>query len=355
MTRPTKGSRTTPAPAPKYVVRLARLPRVLELLAAHPEGLRLSQLAEEVGVPPEELREDLLAFYTADVGPEWLMGLSRPDILEFLPEDRGEDEESEDDEDDDDYGVDPTEAAVVRITDPRPTQELGVEYVDASELALIYTAGQALLDIEPDNDDLRAALAALAETLVGDPESTTPPAAAPWTRALPTLQDAVRDRRRVRIVYSRAWAMGVGERVIEPYRLSQTRRGWEVDAGPLDADGRMRTFLLSNIREVTPIEETFEPPDDLPARLQDQRATTTVRVRIPHETRWAADVYAEQVRVVEGDEGGVVLDLDLLPPVDRRVGLLVLASAGRGEVLEPTSLRQAGAELAAELLRHLRS
>ena len=69
---------------PKYVARIARLPLVFEHLAAHRDGLSMGQLAAEFDVPPEQLREDLLAFYTADVTPDLLMGLSRPGVLGFF-------------------------------------------------------------------------------------------------------------------------------------------------------------------------------------------------------------------------------------------------------------------------------
>ena len=142
----------------------------------------------------------------------------------------------------------------------------------------------------------------------------------------------------------------MSERVIEPYHLVQTRRGWEVDAGPLDADGQLRTFLLSNIRSVEVLEGTFEIPGNLPQLLESQRATTTVRARLPQSSRWAADMYAEQVSVVEEDELTAVLDLELLPPVEQRVGLLVLVADA--SVVSPARLGDAGAQLAAELIRH---
>src|SRR3546814_13837248 len=69
--------------APKYVVRLARLPQVLETLAAHPSGMPLDQLAAEVGVDHGELREDILNVSDADMNP-YLFGLTRPDGLEFF-------------------------------------------------------------------------------------------------------------------------------------------------------------------------------------------------------------------------------------------------------------------------------
>ncbi len=321
--------------APRYVARIARLPEVFERLVAHPDGLSLDVLAGDLGVPVEELREDLLAFYTADISSELMMGLSRPDVIEFV----GPDDD------------DPTTAERVRLVADRPSEELGVEYVDAAELALVYTAARALLDMEPDNADLAGALEVLTETMYVDPQ--IPQVGTPvWNRPLAPLQEAQRTRRAVRIDYSRAWSHGVGGRVIHPYRLVQTRRGWEVDAGPPDAEGQLRTFLLSNIRSVELLDETFEAPDDLDARLETQRETTRVRVLVPHAARWAADMYAERVTVVDDDEETASLDLDLLPPLDRRVGLLLLAAGPEAFVVEPAELGAAGVVAAEELLVH---
>ncbi|HWJ81371.1 MAG TPA: WYL domain-containing protein [Nocardioides sp.] len=326
------------AATPKYVARMARLPQVLERLMGHPDGLPLATLAAELDVPAEELREDLMAFYAADVGSEWLMGLTRVEVLEFVGPEGDE--------------VDPNEAEVVRLTDERPVTDLGVEYVDASELALVYTAARGLLDIEPDNAELAGAVAVLTETMGVPMDGSGEEPQPSWNRSLRLLQSAVAERRRVRIEYSRAWAPGVSERVIEPYHLVQTRRGWEVDAGPLDERGGMRTFLLSNIRAAEVRGDTFEPPADLGERLAAQRATAPVEVVLPHSGRWAADMYAETVEVLQADEESVKLRLQLLPPLEQRVGLLLLAAGPDAFVVAPAELANAGAVLAEELLVH---
>ncbi|HWJ67549.1 MAG TPA: WYL domain-containing protein [Nocardioides sp.] len=323
---------------PKYAARIARLPEVFARLARHPEGLALAALAAEFDVPVAELREDLLAFYTADLGGEWL--LTRPDVLEFLgPDGRTED---------------PGTAGVVRLSADGPI-DLGVEYVDAGELGLVYTAALALLDTEPDNVELGEAIDVLAETMFGERSSDDAPAvpaARSWNRLLPELRRARDEQRRVRIVYSRAWDPGVSERDIEPYQLVQTRRGWEVDAGPPDADGRLRTFLLSNIRSADVLEDAFELPDDLGDRLVAQRATTTVKVVLPQGARWVADFYAERVTFVRDDTESVEVDLELLPPLERRVGRLLLAAGPEAFVVEPVELAHAGSVAAEELLLH---
>ncbi|QYJ04299.1 WYL domain-containing protein [Nocardioides panacisoli] len=325
---------------PQYAARVARLPEVFELLSAHPAGVPLARLAEEVGAPADELREDLLAFYSADLMEgDPLLGLFRPPVLEFLGDDGAE--------------ADPHQAEVVRVVDEHPADELGVQYVDASELALVYTAASALHDIEPD-EDLAAAIDVLTETMVGR-EAGPEPTAARWNRALRPLQTAQRQRNAVRVVYSRAWDHAVTPpRVIHPYRLVQTRRGWEVDAGPPDPDGSLRTYLLSGVREFEVLEEQFVLPDDLPQRLAEQRATSTVTVVLPHHARWAADMYAENVTVVRADEDDVELELECLEPLERRVGMLLLAAGPDSFVREPADLRHAGVVLAEELLVHHR-
>ena len=325
------------AATPKYVERISRLPGVFEHLLAYPDGIPLRELAEDFNVDPDQLREDLLAFYAADVSSDLLMGLLRPGVLEFLGPD-GEDE-------------DPGDAEIVRISDPRSIDELGVEYVDAAELALIFTAATSLLDVEPSNDDLSAAVAALTETMLGSaPADGAGPA--PWNRLLEPIAEAQKRRFRVDIVYSRAWEAGVSERTIEPYRLVRTRRGWEVDAGPLDERGKMRTFLLSNIRDAEVGEEPFELPDNLEQRLEEQRRTTVVRVEIPQSARWAADMYSEQVTVIDDRETAVELELELLPPLEHRLGLLMLAAGPDARVLEPGDLAGCQVTLAKRLADH---
>lgn len=319
---------------PRYAERFARLPDVFALLHLHPEGLPLAELAARLEVPATELRADLLAFFAADLGG--LLGMSRPTVLEFVGPDGND--------------VDPNNAEIVRIIRDKP-DELGVEYVDAAELGLIYSAARALQDVDPDDEDLQGALDVLAKTMFG--EALAPSLPRVWNRALDPLQDAARQHQRVEIVYSRAWDAGITTRTIDPYRLVQTRRGWEVDAGPPDADGKLRTFLLSNIRSFEVRDETFEPPADLEVKLQGQRTTQTVRVSLPHAARWAADVYAEQVRVVEDDELTATLELDLLPPVERRVGLLLLA-AGPSAAVVTKGLVVPALQMVEELLAHHR-
>lgn len=315
---------------PGYARRIGRLPEVFQLLRAHPDGLSVADLAARVGATPAQLREDLLAFFTADVTV--LLGLSRPPVLEFVRADGEED--------------DPLRAEVVRVVDERPGEELGVEYVDAAELALLWTAATALQEVDPD-PDLAGAIDGLAETMLGETRPEVPES----DDHLATLRRAVAEHRRVRLVYSRAWHAGVTEPVVDPWRLVQTRRGWELDGG---VGGAPRTFLLANIRSCELLAQVVEPPADLDTLLRQQRTTQPAQVRLPHQARWAADAYAERVRVLADDEETATLELDLLPPYEQRLGMFLLMAGPDAVVLEPRAGIEAVRNVARELLDHYR-
>jgi len=320
--------------APKFVQRLARLPEVLHLLAAYPEGMPLRTLADQFDVDAALLQQDLVSYLDLESWG-WSYDIFWRPAIEFVQPDP------------DDTTDEPGDT-VVRVV-PGSSPGLGVEHLSAGDLAVLYTAGAALLDVEPD-DDLRQALGVIAETMYGEPAGQ--PRQGDWTRFVSTLQAARDAHRRVRIVYSRAWRAGVGERMIEPLRLVQTHRGWEVDAGPVGPDGNLWTYLLSNVRSVEVLDETFEPPPGLAARLERQRRTSTVQMQLAQDARWAADMYAEHVTVIEQDEATFTADLELLPPVGERVGLIMLASGEDTRLLSPTSLTNEAVAVIDELLAH---
>lgn len=323
------------AATPKFVQRAARLPEVLALLAAYPEGLPLATLAKRFDTDAETLRQDLTTYLDLESWG-WSFDVFRRSVVEFV---QPEDEDLSD----------PDGSTVVRVVDNSPAG-LGVEHLSAGDLAVIYTAGTALLDVDPDDADLAEALRVIADTMYGEPASQ--PRAASWNTHLAALQSAQERQLRVRIVYSRAWREGVTERVVEPLRLVQTKRGWELDAGPVGPEGNLRTYLLSNIRDAEVLEESFDPPAGVDALLRRQRATTTARVEIVQDARWAAEMYAEHVTVVSEDETSLVADLDLLPPAGERVGLIMLASGPSTRLIGPSSLLTEAVAVIARLAEH---
>ena len=102
------------------------------------------------------------------------------------------------------------------------------------------------------------------------------------------------------------------------------------------------------------LDTTFEPPADLDARLAGNRAAETVELVVPQSARWAVERFAESVTVLDDDEESVSLRADLLPPVEPRLGLLLLCCGPDAFVMSPRSLSEAGEVTARQLLEHHR-
>jgi predicted DNA-binding transcriptional regulator YafY len=319
------------APVARYAERIANLSSALTILELHPAGLPLSQLAAELSTTTESLRQTLLAYYVADVAEQADFQLP---VIEFVGSD-GDD--------------DPARAEVVRVVSPDPQRELGVEHLTAEQLGALHAAGSDLLALEPDNVVLRSALEAFETSLwpVASPER-----AGLGADTAAQMNRAAQGRRRVRIVYARTWQPGEAERVIEPYRVLRTRRGWEVDAGPVDDAGRIRTFLVSGIRETAVLDETFERPGDVDELIATQRAAVDVELVVPQTGRWAVERFAESVTLLQDDEESVKVRAAFLPPVGQRVGLILISCGPVAFVTSPPALLDAGADVARQLLDH---
>ncbi|HET9649978.1 MAG TPA: WYL domain-containing protein [Microlunatus sp.] len=317
-----------------FAARVSELPRLLDALQYHPNGLTVDQLAAEVARTPDQVMEALLTYYStdfADYAPD-LVG--RPPAIEFVTG-------ATDD--------DPGHAHVVRLVAPNPGRELGVAYLSVAELARLYRAGTERLEMEPGNEVLGSAVEKLRAGLL---PGVTPSPGPPPEPAPADFEIARRDRHKIKISYARAWHPGVAERLIEPYRLIRTRRGWELDAGPPDTYNLIRTYLLDRIITYQMLEETFTPPSGLADLLHRQRSTTPVELAIPHEARWSVERYAERTDVLDEDETQARLRAHLLQPVRQRVGLILLDGGPAAKVIQPTNLVDSGRELARTLLAH---
>jgi hypothetical protein len=330
------------SPVAVYAQRLAALPRALGILELHPQGLPLADLAAELGVQAGELREVFLAYYLADLVELDSFGLP---VVEFFSPDADTDDSAEDADNDD---LD-AETAWVRVLTADPEHELGVDHLTAGQLAALYEAGVDLLALEPGNIVLRGAVEAFESAL----EPADKPLASQWgAGTAQVLHRAAEEHHRVRIGYVRQWSPGASSRVVEPYRVVRTRRGWEVDAGPADDVTPVRTYLVSGIVDLEVLDETFEPPADLDSLLAANRTAERVELVVPQSARWAVERFAESVTVLADDEESVSMHADLLPPVGPRLGLLLLCSGPDAFVMTPAALRDAAGATARQLLDH---
>ena len=307
----------------RAVEAFTRLSTVLNLLNAHPAGLRLDYLADEVGVPEVRLRQEILDFYAADT-----LGV-RPDTILFFSPSGAE--------------ADPAEADMVRVVCDQPSAELGVELLSAQAWLEVYQTVEQVAQMMPEDKNLAEAVDVIADRiLTGVPGH-------PDTALGAVIAKGINEHRLLQMEYSRAWKPGVNEYVVRPLRLVQTRRGWEMDA--LVPDDDVRTFILDRIRSATLTDDTFEVPDGIDALLATTRAVTEVRLVVPLRYQWVVDRYAERTEVTEQDEEAVAITAEFLPPVAERVGL-ILVTAPDSFVVSPKGLDDAGPDMARILLEH---
>lgn len=314
------------------VESFTRIQRALAILSNHPEGLPLDILAAELQIDADTLRSEILQYYGTDIDSRYLMGLQRREVIDFVSADGAE--------------ADPHLAPVLRLASDAPESELGVQFLRADQLAALYEAARSLAQVEPGNVHLASAVARLGRTFLAGIEAETD------ARDIPAIiSRAIDERRPLRIEYSRAWKPGVGVRVVHPYALLRTGRGWELDAGPLE-DGRARTFIVRRIRSAEPVEGGFERPDGLAELLRAERQETRVELSLPQGQHWIADRFAERTHVIEADADDLAIEAHFLPPVAERVGLVLLLAGPDAFVVEPPEYADAAAELARTLRSH---
>ncbi len=301
----------------------ARLSKVLNLLHAHPSGLSIEYLAAQVGIPEARLRDEILSFYTADT-----LGV-RPDTIVFLSAEGHED--------------DPASAEIVRVVTDQPSAELGVVLLSPQRWLEVYGTAARMSEMRPDDANLADAVRIIEERILdGVPRR-------PDNEVGRVLSEAISKKLAVDISYSRTWKPGVVDRRVQPVRLVETGRGWELDA--LVPDDELRTFIIDRIRSAAITDEPFAPQPGLDARLAAHREATTVDLVVPLRYQWAVDRYAESSEVVEQDEGDVSIRAEFLPPVAERVGL-VIVTAPNSFVVRPDRLKDAGQQMAQLLLEH---
>lgn len=329
----------------RYVQRLGRVFEALQVLDMYPNGLLLGDLAEMLGCTSNDLRADLVALNAGhELGPGEADGFV--EFLSRLPEPSDRDAEEEEP---DDMFVEAAEAIAVRLHGTPLQRAAGG--LTLSDVGAVLQAAEDLLRMDPGDTAAAGVVAHLrSRWLPGLSEVWRPSDEGRWEHE---LARAVREQRCVWIRYERYWRPGVVERVIEPYALLKTHRGFEVDAGPLDQEGRPRTYLVDQIRALEVREEGFEVPADVEGRCQEHRRTTSVVMVVPRDRQWTAEYLSEQVLVEHADDD-VQLRLEVLEPVADRVGLVVLQAGADAFVTQPGELNDAAGSLAARLWTHHR-
>lgn len=297
--------------------------------------LSLLRLAGLLGSTPAEVRAQIEAFNDVEAS-----GLLLDPLFTITPDGGWP-------EDLDEPDPEPADTDVVDFTSHAAGRDLGLAHQDAATLGPLLAAGDLLRTLEPDNLALASAVETLAATLLTGVTGH----AAYRARVAAAFQHAAHARRAMRITYSSVWTQKVSTRTIHPYRVVSTRRGYEVDAGPLDDRGRPRTFLLNGIRDYGLLEDAFTVPPAAAGAIEANRELTPVTGVAPHRCMWAVRHWAERVDQGPADTDDIQFTAWLLPPVPQRAALICLA-AGPGVDLDDPVLALATAQAATDLLAH---
>lgn len=305
---------------------------VVRLLEEH-RRIPLYRLAKMLHTDPDALRTQIEAFNDFEVS-----GLVLDAAFSIEPADGWPDD-----------GPDPapTISDIVKFGPGMGGDSLGLHHQDAAILGPLLSAAQHLRALEPENLVLASAVDKLSSSMLG----TVTGQAGFRSRIAAIFNDAAAAGHRMRITYSNTWLPKVDTRTIDPYRVMSTSRGYEVDAGPLDANGVPRTFLINQVRDWEVLDDTFTRPPEATAAVDANREQVSVTGYAPHDGLWAVFHWAERVDQGDSDGYGVMFTARLLPPLPQRIGLMMLL-AGPDAYLDDADLDGHRAELAQELLGH---
>ena len=178
-----------------------------------------------------------------------------------------------------------------------------------------------------------------------------PKDATPITRA---LNEAVLEKRSVRIAYTTGRTGESSVRDLDPYRVWYRSGGLYV-IGRDHKSGEVRTFAVDRIGKAELLDARFEVPADFDFEARTASAFGVVaepaeRVRIRFAPRWALYVQEHEwhpsQRFEKTADGGVELAMEV--GVGDELRGWVLSFGAGAEVLAPASLR---ADVAAELVK----
>lgn len=294
-----------------------RLPRLLALvpyLLAHP-GIRLSEVAADFAVDPEQLRDDLNLLWVCG-----LPGYGPGDLIDLAWEE------------DDTLTV--THDAGMR----RPLR------LTSDEALALIVALRTLADVPglEGGDAISRALTKLEDAAgsaaAGSGRITVRVEAEEATLA--GVHQALDQRRAMHLTYYTAGRDETTERTVDPMRLVLVEGRSYLEAWCRRAEG-VRLFRLDRIDAWRMLDERAAPPSDVrPLDVREgvfrpEPGHELVVLRLSQTARWVADFYPTE-SVTEDADGGLVVRLRA---ADRSwVRRLVLSLGAAVSVVEPESL-----------------
>lgn len=298
----------------------AQLRRILHVVPQIADGEEhsLAAVAERVGTTVDTLRRDLFSLVTRfDTPASFVEGVQ--------------------------LYVEPDRVSAVSNHLARPMR-LTVSELCALELGLAVLRAQRPPDehavLERARERLRAVITQLPGDAIPDGLYGATLGEHGSTAHLAEIRTAIRERRKLRLVYRKSGSTAAGERVVCPYALAASS-GMLYVIAHCEQGASIRVFRMDRVERTEAMEQRFERPGDfsIDAVLREGRVfhhedPGTMRVRYsPRVARWIAEREGRAL----AEDGSLVMEH---PLADWEWGMRhVLQYGAEAEVLEPEALR----------------
>jgi predicted DNA-binding transcriptional regulator YafY len=225
----------------------------------------------------------------------------------------------------------PEEAVAVCLGTSLVPEMWGQLYQDAARSALVK-----LDNLLPDEQRDEVAWARRSLVTMGlrrsglDAQSST----------LEKLRRAIRELKRVSMVYASASASDPACRLLDPYALA-LRGGWWYVVGYCHTRNQVRTFRLDRIHQLSLLGEVFQAPDNFDAQAfleRESQPQVGVRVVFAAEAAHIARANRPYYDALEEQPDGTIIAAMSFPDLNWAASN-VLAYGPAVEVLEPPELR----------------
>jgi proteasome accessory factor B len=162
------------------------------------------------------------------------------------------------------------------------------------------------------------------------------------------LQQAVVDKRKVRLRYNSLYDGREIGLLLSPYVMMFSRRSWYV-IGRSSLHREVRTFHLGRILETTLTDDTFKPPPRFTAakhlglawhmiREADRKSRVVVRFKSMVASNVAEVIWHPTQQIVRREDGSI--DFSVTVEGLREISWWILGYGDQAEVLEPRELRE---------------
>lgn len=205
-----------------------------------------------------------------------------------------------------------------------------------TEALSMLAAGMAVLSAGEGSPALESAVDKLAATVAPDSEGLAVDVAAEPDMVGP-LREAAASHRVVEITYTSLGRGDTTRRQVEPWAVFASLGNWYVTGYCRLAEGE-RIFRLDRIREMTLLEEEFQPPSEPPepqVRYTPSEEDVRCRIALRRAARWVLDYYP--VDVVEESDEETVIDFSAGDP--SVAARLLLRLGDRARLLEGQEVR----------------